>query len=345
MHIHRQSKNKMKSLNLSKQCSSYLVLEKLLTQMSSVTIFFIAIIFSSQTSSVLGDVEWPVYFEHLGFVHSAHNKWELSLSVNFYLPKLDLRLGKSMHRLRLLQGRNYDGPEEEESAQYRDINPEELAREARVLDEIITKEEREARASDHQPSRLHELQESWATLNRHLRQRCKTLRRRSNNLKGLGSLMPPRKRSQRYRRDAKSAPYPTFGDEIVPSIFKNFLIRDQLARQKRQDDGGDGGSDNSGLANGVFKSVFGLAYDEDVNALIRRLNELKGEYQSGIQTVETQQSQLRSLTSSELKSTKTNMNKVMKMADKLDRKVTYMSIEMNIFQISFFFLYILQNFQ
>ena len=321
MHIHRQSKNKMKSLNLSKQCSSYLVLEKLLTQMSSVTIFFIAIIFSSQTSSVLGDVEWPVYFEHLGFVHSAHNKWELSLSVNFYLPKLDLRLGKSMHRLRLLQGRNYDGPEEEESAQYRDINPEELAREARVLDEIITKEEREARASDHQPSRLHELQESWATLNRHLRQRCKTLRRRSNNLKGLGSLMPPRKRSQRYRRDTKSAPYPTFGDEIVPSIFKNFLIRDQLARQKRQDDGGDGGSDNSGLANGVFKSVFGLAYDEDVNALIRRLNELKGEYQSGIQTVETQQSQLRSLTSSELKSTKTNMNKVMKMADKLDRKV------------------------
>ena len=132
--------------------------------------------------------------------------------------------------------------------------------------------------------------------------------------------MPPRKRSQRYRRDAKSAPYPTFGDEIVPSIFKNFLIREQGKRQKRQDEGGDGGGD-SGLSGGVFKSVFGLAYDEDVNALIRRLNELKGEYQSGIQTVETQQSQLRSLTSSELKSTKTNMNKVMKMADKLDRKV------------------------
>ena len=321
MHTYRQSKNKMTRLSLSKQTSSCFVLEKYLTKiMSSVTIFFIAIIFSSQTSSVLGDVEWPVYFEHLGFVHSVHNKWELALSVNFYLPKLDLRLGKSMHRLRLLQGRNYDGPEEEETAQYRDINPEELAREARVLDEIITKEEREARSSDHEPSRLHELQESWATLNRHLRQRCKTLRRRSNNLKGLGSLMPPRKRSQRYRRDAKSAPYPTFGDEIVPSIFKNFLIREQGKRQKRQDEGGDGGGD-SGLSGGVFKSVFGLAYDEDVNALIRRLNELKGEYQSGIQTVETQQSQLRSLTSSELKSTKTNMNKVMKMADKLDRKV------------------------
>ena len=112
MHICRQSNNKMKRLNLSKQTSSYLILEKFLSRMSSVTIFFIAIIISSQTSSVLGDVEWPVYFEHLGFVHSVHNKWELALSVNFYLPKLDLRLGKSMHRLRLLQGRNYDGPEE-----------------------------------------------------------------------------------------------------------------------------------------------------------------------------------------------------------------------------------------
>ena len=112
MHTYRQSKNKMTRLSLSKQTSSCFVLEKYLTKiMSSVTIFFIAIIFSSQTSSVLGDVEWPVYFEHLGFVHSVHNKWELALSVNFYLPKLDLRLGKSMHRLRLLQGRNYDGPE------------------------------------------------------------------------------------------------------------------------------------------------------------------------------------------------------------------------------------------
>ena len=81
----------------------------------------------------------------------------------------------------------------------------------------------------------------------------------------------------------------------------------------------DGGS--SGLTNGIFKTVFGLAYDEDVDALVKRLNELKGEYENGISTVETQQSQLRSLTSSELNSQKTHMNKVMKMADKLDRKV------------------------
>ena len=314
----------MKHHHFNKQNSSCTVLETFLKPMSSVTIFFIAIIFTSQTS-VLGAVEWPVYFEHLGFVHSVHNKWELALSVNFYLPQLDLRLGKSMHRLRLLQGRNYDGPSQGEGRDFpdyvktSDVNPDVIEREARVLADAEKK--RNARNSDGEPSRLHELQEAWATLNRHLRQRCKTLRRRSNNLKDLGSLMAPRRRRQRNKRDTGNAPYRTFGDELVPSMLQSLLIREQGNRQKRQDDGGDGGSD-TGLSNGVFKTVFGLAYNDDVNALIRRLNELKGEYESGIRTVETQQSQLRSLTSSELNNQKSSMNKVKDMADKLDRKVS-----------------------
>ena len=306
----------MKHLQKSKQISSSMTLEKLLKHISSVTIFFIAIIITSQ-KSVIGAVEWPVYFEHLGFVHSVHNKWELALSVNFYLPALDLRLGKSLHRLRLLQGTNYeDNSSDEEYHDY--VDPDELLREARVLENA----DRGARNTDGEPSRLHELQESWATLNRHLRQRCQTLKRRSNNLKGLGSLMPPRKRRQRNRRDTRNIPYPTFADELVPSMFNNIIMRKQLNRQKRQDDGGDD-SGGSGVASGVFKTVFGLAYDEDVNALIRRLNDLKGEYQSGIQTVNSQQAQLRSLTSSELNTQKNSMNKVMKMADKLDRKVSF----------------------
>ena len=37
--------------------------------------------------------------------------------------------------------------------------------------------------------------------------------------------------------------------------------------------------------------------DEDVNALLKRLNSLKSEYQSGIDTVNVQQKQLKSLTS------------------------------------------------
>jgi hypothetical protein len=34
-----------------------------------------------------GSIEWPVFFEHLGFVHSIHNKWDLvSMSINFLIP-------------------------------------------------------------------------------------------------------------------------------------------------------------------------------------------------------------------------------------------------------------------
>jgi len=47
-------------------------------------------------------IEWPVFFEHLGFVHSIHNKWDLTISVKLHLPSLEARLSKTVHRLRLL---------------------------------------------------------------------------------------------------------------------------------------------------------------------------------------------------------------------------------------------------
>ena len=47
-------------------------------------------------------IEWPVFFEHLGFVHSIHNKWDLTVSAKLHLPSLEARLSKTVHRLRLL---------------------------------------------------------------------------------------------------------------------------------------------------------------------------------------------------------------------------------------------------
>ena len=49
-----------------------------------------------------GAIEWPVFFEHLGFVHSIHNKWDLTVSAKLHLPSLEARLSKTVHRLRLL---------------------------------------------------------------------------------------------------------------------------------------------------------------------------------------------------------------------------------------------------
>jgi hypothetical protein len=65
-------------------------------------------------------IEWPVYFEHLGFVHSIHNKWDLTISVKLHLPSLEARLSKTVHRLRLLdhqyEKHDHEEPQKEETS-------------------------------------------------------------------------------------------------------------------------------------------------------------------------------------------------------------------------------------
>ncbi len=102
------------------------------------------------------NTEWPVYFEHLGLVHSIHNKWDLSLTTPLHLPKLEARIFKTIHRLRLLSGQ-YN---KEAEAHFR---------------------------SDEEKSRLEELQESWGKLNRQLSRRAENMRRRTRNLKALAT--------------------------------------------------------------------------------------------------------------------------------------------------------------
>ena len=50
--------------------------------------------------------EWPVFFEHLGLVHSIHNKWDLTLSTSLHLPQLEARILKTIHRLKVLSDQN-----------------------------------------------------------------------------------------------------------------------------------------------------------------------------------------------------------------------------------------------
>ena len=42
-------------------------------------------------SMTLGATNWPVFFEHLGNVHSIHNKWDLSLSIDTRLTEFEVR--------------------------------------------------------------------------------------------------------------------------------------------------------------------------------------------------------------------------------------------------------------
>ena len=100
--------------------------------------------------------EWPVFFEHLGLVHSIHNKWDLTLTTALHVPKLEGRILKTIHRLK-------------------------------VLNEQSDKQTKAAFRSAEEKSRLQELQESWRKLNRQLSRRAETMRRRTKNLKSLGA--------------------------------------------------------------------------------------------------------------------------------------------------------------
>uniref|UniRef100_A0A0K2TW19 Uncharacterized protein n=1 Tax=Lepeophtheirus salmonis TaxID=72036 RepID=A0A0K2TW19_LEPSM len=79
--------------------------------------------------SIVDCIEWPVFFEHYGYVQSVHNKWELTINANIQLPALEKRLHIMNRRLdRLQQGfSENEGETIEESTSYleeswRDIN-------------------------------------------------------------------------------------------------------------------------------------------------------------------------------------------------------------------------------
>ena len=38
-----------------------------------------------------GATNWPVFFEHLGHVHSIHNKWDLTLAVDTRIREFEIR--------------------------------------------------------------------------------------------------------------------------------------------------------------------------------------------------------------------------------------------------------------
>ena len=53
--------------------------------------FPLLILSVTSLSLTLGATNWPVFFEHLGNVHSIHNKWDLSLSIDTRLTEFEVR--------------------------------------------------------------------------------------------------------------------------------------------------------------------------------------------------------------------------------------------------------------
>ena len=205
------------------------------------------------------NTEWPVYFEHLGLIHSIHNKWDLTLSTNLHLPQLETRILKTIHRLRLLSTRT----EEEAKAAFR------------------TSEEK---------SRLTELQESWEKLNRQLYRRAENMRRRTRNLKSLGS-------------------------------YEDMTKMKNPKRFKRQSEGGSGADAIIQLTGGVLQSLFGVAYTDDVRQVVQRIDAIDDSLKTDLNTVKTSQDSLTQQTKSTMKEQDKSIKMVMKMAKIVEHKV------------------------
>ena len=176
------------------------------------------------------------------------------------MPQLETRILKTIHRLRLLSGRH----EEEAKAAFR------------------TSEEK---------SRLTELQESWEKLNRQLFRRAENMRRRTRNLKSLGS-------------------YETMNKMKNPKRFK-----------RQSESGGSGADAIIQLTGGVLQSLFGVAYTDDVRQVVKRIDAIDEGLKTDLNTVKTSQDSLSQQTKSTMKEQDRSIKMVMKMAKTVENKV------------------------
>ena len=64
--------------------------KKLKLKMKIIDSVFAVLFVSLQ--AVLSATNWPVFFEHLGQIHSIHNKWDLALTVETRLDEFETRL-------------------------------------------------------------------------------------------------------------------------------------------------------------------------------------------------------------------------------------------------------------
>ena len=72
-----------------------------------------SLIFLISLNSVLSATNWPVFFEHLGQIHSIHNKWDLALTVESRLDEFETRLRNVSITLDVLRPTFQDSEDDE----------------------------------------------------------------------------------------------------------------------------------------------------------------------------------------------------------------------------------------
>eukprot|EP00094_Tigriopus_californicus_P014484 TCALIF_14079-PA protein Name:"Protein of unknown function" AED:0.36 eAED:0.36 QI:0/1/0/1/1/1/2/0/558 len=145
--------------------------------------------------------------------------------------------------------------------------------------------------SRYRPSRLDDLNRSWKDQNSHLSKRCEILLRRARDLRELGqNISLRRRRSQEANQGAG-----------------------QHARKKRQT-----------VGEGILKSMFGVAYTNDVHEVKTLVNGVDSRLSSSINGVRSLTNSLKSSSEAMLRQHDSELTHVENMARSLERKVINM---------------------
>ena len=92
------------------------------------------------------------------------------------------------------------------------------------------------------------------------------------------------------------------------------------------------------MTGGLLQSAFGLAYTQDIQKVVKRIDDIDGNLQSNIQTVKVEQNHLSQETRDTLSKQDRTIHMVEKMAKTVDKKVGELSISLHFLLIHTFFL-------
>ena len=231
---------------------------------------------------------WPVFFEHLGKVHSIHNKWDLTFSIDTQFKEFEIRLKNVSYSIDSFRPTfpPQDKAESENDAHERD------SEEINKIDQSDAKEIKSE-------SVFEVVNEHWEILSRLLKKRAHNLLVRLNDYKSLGD---DRKFKNQARRRRKTRE--TSDEDDLPK-----------SREKR-------GACTQ--VNGLAGYLFGFAYQPNIDCVNQELEKLRKNMNGDVGNLVDAQNRASLKHNNEMKDTKRMVKKVEKMTGKIEEKMSIM---------------------
>ena len=153
-------------------------------------------------SSVAAGTDWPVFFEHLGKVHSIHNKWDLTFSIDTHFSEFELRLKNVSYSIDAFRP---SFPPEDKGESENDAHE----RNSDEVNEIDASEGKDLK----QESVFQIVNDHWESLSKYMKKRAQKLLVRLNDYKSLGDSRTLKEQGRRRRRKSREAPEDFIQDE------------------------------------------------------------------------------------------------------------------------------------